>query len=673
MNLFELVGTLAISGAAKAQSDIDTTSSKASKAGENFKKGITTVAKWGAAIGTAAVTGATALVNFAKSSAETADNVDKMSQKIGISRQAYQELDFICSQSGTTVDGLQAGMKTLTAAMDKAASGTAANVEQFANLGVSVTNADGSLRSQEEVLFEVMASLQNMENQTEKARLATELFGRSGTELMPLLNGASGSIEEMKEQAHELGLVLDDEAVDSGVALTDTMDQLKRAFGAVLTKLGAKLMPYIQKFCDLLIKNMPTIQGIIDQLAPTILGFMDEMLPILMDLVSKLLPVAVDLIKSLIPIITKIASEILPIFVNIITELLPIIQQIFPIIMKIVDMILPIFVELLNLILPIIVDLLDALLPIVDAILTPLLELLAPIMELLKPIFELIGSLIKPLVQLLGAILTPLINVISTILGLIIDLLQPIIKWLADFFSKVLNKAIAAIMPIIEKVGQFFTDAFSSIKDNWSGIGDFFKGLWEKIKGAFSAVGTFFKTIFTNAWESIKKIFSKVGEFFQGIWDGLKTGLKAMLNGVIWFVNKAIDGINLILTPIRKVIQTVGNMFGAGLSMDDVSIPHIPQLEQGGVLKKGQVGFLEGNGDEAVVPLEKNTGWIDKVAEKINGSASNNDVIKKLDELIKAITSMNIVLDTGLMVGEMTPALDTSLGNLYAAKGRGRA
>lgn len=245
MDLFKLIGTIAVESA-EANQAIDETTEKAGGFTDKLLTGIETAAKWGTAIVGGATVAVGALTKFATSSASTADHIDKMSQKIGISREAYQELDFICSQSGTSVDGLQAGMKSLTAAMDGAKSGTAANVEQFKKLKVSVTNADGTFRSQEEVLWDTLSALQGMEDQTEKARLATELFGRSGTELMPLLNGEAGSLEEMKQQAHELGLVLDDELVDSGVSLTDTMDQMKRSIGAVITRLGGAMMPTVE-------------------------------------------------------------------------------------------------------------------------------------------------------------------------------------------------------------------------------------------------------------------------------------------------------------------------------------------------------------------------------------------------------------------------------------------
>ena len=178
MDLFKLIGTIAIEGSEQANSQIDSTTEKASSFGQTLTSGIGTVAKWGTAVvaGTTAVVGG--LTAVATNSASAGDRIDKMSQKIGISREAFQELDFICSQSGTSVETLQMGIKSLTSAMDGARSGTATNVEQFERLGIAVTNADGSFRSQEDVMWETMSALQGMEDQTEKARLPKDSSGK---------------------------------------------------------------------------------------------------------------------------------------------------------------------------------------------------------------------------------------------------------------------------------------------------------------------------------------------------------------------------------------------------------------------------------------------------------------------------------------------------------------
>lgn len=273
MKIFDLFGSIRVD-TEQAEKSLSKTESGFEKVGNKFVNAGDSVSKFGGKIanvgasltkkvaaGTAAVAGGiTAVTKFAESASSTADKIDKMSQKIGVSRQAYQELDFICSQSGMSVDTLQAGMKTLVSSMDKAASGTKANVEIFEKLGVSVTKADGSLRSQEDVMWETLSALQGMSNEAEKARLASQLFGKSGTELLPLLNSASGSIEEMKQKAHDLGLVLSDDTIDAGVKLTDTMDQAKRSLSAVGTTLGAELIPYVQKGAEYVIAHMPEIR-----------------------------------------------------------------------------------------------------------------------------------------------------------------------------------------------------------------------------------------------------------------------------------------------------------------------------------------------------------------------------------------------------------------------------
>lgn len=283
VEIFKLVGSIFVDNE-KANESISKTDQKAEGLSGKFLKGVGTAAKWGAGIVAAAGAGATALYGMATKSAEATDRIDKMSQKVGLSRQAFQEMDFACSQSGMSVESLQGGMKTLTAQIDKGADG-------FSKLGVSLKNADGSLRSQEDVMFDTMSALQGMENQTEKARLASELFGKSGTELMPMLNGAAGSIDEMRKKAHELGLVMGDDAIDSGVAFTDMVDQIKRSFGAVTTQVGVEVMPILMELGQFILDNMPTIQEVVSTtftVIQEVVGFAGELIGGLIDVIKAL-------------------------------------------------------------------------------------------------------------------------------------------------------------------------------------------------------------------------------------------------------------------------------------------------------------------------------------------------------------------------------------------------
>lgn len=248
------VGTLLM----KVSADTNDFEKKMGGVGNTMK----TVGK-GMAVAGVAIAGATAaLYKVATQSAETGDRVDKMSQKIGLSREGFQELDYVFGQAGANIDQLQMGMKTMVTAMDQAATGAGNGAKNFDMLGISVKDTEGNLKNQETVLYETLAALQKMPEGTDKARLANELFGRSGSELMPLLNSEAGSIEELTAQAHKLGIVMSDEAVDASVLFTDTMDSVKKSLGMVVTELGVAVMPMFQQFMDWVIENLPKIKEI---------------------------------------------------------------------------------------------------------------------------------------------------------------------------------------------------------------------------------------------------------------------------------------------------------------------------------------------------------------------------------------------------------------------------
>src|SRR5574344_255402 len=108
-------------------------------------------------------------------SATALDRVDKLSQKIGLSRTAFQEWDYIIGQSGASVEGLQMSLKTLSNAADEARKGTALYAEAFDKLGVSVTDANGNMKDQATLFNEVFSALADMENQTERTAIANKL------------------------------------------------------------------------------------------------------------------------------------------------------------------------------------------------------------------------------------------------------------------------------------------------------------------------------------------------------------------------------------------------------------------------------------------------------------------------------------------------------------------
>jgi molybdopterin converting factor small subunit len=258
LKIFELFGDVVVND--KASQGINNINEKAKGLTKNIAGSITKITAWATAIGTAGVALGGALVN---SASEAGDRVDKLSQQLGLSRQGFQEWDFILSQSGTSVEGLRQGMKTLVRSVDDLSLGTGTGAEAFERLGIKLEDVQGL--TQEEIFEKVVTELQKMESGTEKAALAQDLLGRSGQNLMPLLNAESGSVEDLKNKAQELGLVLGDDAVDASVKFSDTVDQLKKSFGAIKNELGVSLMPVFQEFADKIIENMPAIRKVAEK------------------------------------------------------------------------------------------------------------------------------------------------------------------------------------------------------------------------------------------------------------------------------------------------------------------------------------------------------------------------------------------------------------------------
>lgn len=560
VEVFKLFGSIFVNNE-EANKSISKTDEKASGVASTLGKGVKTAAKWGAAIVGGATAAAGGMMKFAQSAASTTDNVDKMSQKIGISRQAYQELDFICSQSGTSVDKLSTGMKSLRGAManDK-------NAEIFNSLGVAITDADGKLRDSEAVMWDTMNALQGVSNETEKAVLAQKLFGKSGTELMPLLNGESGSIDEMKNKAHELGLVMSDEMIDNGVALTDSLDQVKRAFSAIITQLGGAFMPVIKQVADKVQSFLPYVQQAIAQLTPILMGMFEKILPVLFELAETLLPVIFDMFEQLLPIFQEIVTTVLPIIVELIAQLAPvfaqIIQELLPLFVEFIQQIAPLLIEFVQQVLPLIVQLVQQLLPFIVQIVQELLPVLVQIFQQVLPIItQIITAILPVIIDLLSQILPPLLQIVQAILPVLLQLfnsIMPIIKMLADTFLPIITTLLKGLTPILNVLAELFGGVLG---DAINSVTTALQPLFDILNGLISFITNIFKGNWEDAWNAIVDVF-------KGIFNLIPTAIEGMINGAIWVINKLIDGINFI---------------GGWLGVDIDHIPDVelPRLRQG--------------------------------------------------------------------------------------------
>ena len=242
----------------KIQENLRKTTDRANKLQEKFNKlgaklqpigakmqGVTT--KLSKSFGILAGVAVTATAVGVKSVANYADNVDKMSQKIGMSRKAFQEWDYIMSQNGGNVETLQMGFKTLTTQIEGVQKGSKDSIRAFRDLGVSVKDNNGNFRNLDDIFNDSIRKLQEIQSPTKKAMLANRLFGRSATELRPLLNQEAEAIDNLRKKANTMGLILSEEDIKNAVEFTDTMDTLNRFFKAKMAKAIAPLLPMLNK------------------------------------------------------------------------------------------------------------------------------------------------------------------------------------------------------------------------------------------------------------------------------------------------------------------------------------------------------------------------------------------------------------------------------------------
>lgn len=281
----------------------------------NIKTNLSNAAKVGAAavLGlTAAVGGATtALVSQVNQVADYGDNVDKMSQKMGMSAEAYQEWDAVMKHSGTSMETMKAGMKTLANAVE---SGN----EAFQRIGL--TQEQLASMSQEDLFSATIAGLQGVENETERTYLAGQLLGRGATELGALLNESAEDTQAMKKRVHELGGVMSGEAVKNAARFKDSLQDLQTAVSGLKRGLMSEFLPAITDVMDglqeLFIGNTDEGLAKVKQGIDGVLGKMQEVLPGALEVGAGIIGSIAEGIVQNIPNVLTVLSDMLMQFVN---------------------------------------------------------------------------------------------------------------------------------------------------------------------------------------------------------------------------------------------------------------------------------------------------------------------------------------------------------------------
>lgn len=612
-----------------------------------------------------------AVTKAAGDTAAYGDNIDKMSQKIGISAEAYQEWDAIFQHSGTSIDSLQMGMKTLRTAMaslggatgeatvdqeklnkaqyayenavltaeqaqikyeaavaksgensdaarqayinlekaqnkvaeasDKVAAAQEGEVGKLSDaaaallqLGVAATDSEGNLRDEEEVFREAVTALQNMENETERARMASLLFGRTGTELGALLNTSAEDTEAMRQKVHELGGVMSDEAVKAAAAYQDSLQDMQTAFSGLSRNLSSEFLPGITQVMDGLADIFSGGDGM-DMISEGISSIVDSataMLPRFIELgsgiitslisaISENLPALVEGAMSLLsalgqglldnlPMLAQAATEIILNLTQFIIQALPeLIQAGFEIISTVAQGLAEALPELIPAIVDVILEIVDVLTQ-PDNIVLLLDAAIAIVIGLADGIMKSLPKLLERMPEIIVNVVGALIAAIPELIEGVLDLGYAIITGIVDGAMSVMDN----LGEIWESVKEGFSGAWDKIKEAWAGVGDWFGEKWSDIKSRFAETKEWFSNKFKEAKEAAQKHWEKIGDWFgkrkedaQKAWNGFDTWMGDHF-GKVW---------EAIKKPFKKfkeffdgLIQIIKDVFSGNKSLLEV-------------------------------------------------------------------------------------------------------
>ncbi len=440
--------------------------------------------------------------------AEYGDTIDKMSQKMGMSSDAYQEWDFVLQHCGASIESLKPAMKTLATAAESGS-------DAFAQLGISQEQIAGM--SQEQLFDATIAGLQNVTDETQRTYLAGKLLGRGATELGPLLNTSADDVADMRAQVHDLGGVMGSDAVKAAAAYQDSLQNMQYAFSGLKNNISGELLP--------------TLPLIMDGITKMLTGGGDEVAAAVGDLV-------VSLSGQLTAQAPRMMSVALTFIAALVTGLLSALPDLTGAAVDLVGSLLLGFAEQLP---NIIVSAATAVQGIADKLTAP------------ESITLLVQAAVQILLALAQGLVGALPELIHTIPIIITNLVDAILASLPEIVEAGLQIIIALASGIITNSGHFLAvvpklivalvHAFGSYVSSVAGIGKAIvdgirKGIteqWQRLKADVS-------NLFTGLVDWIKKLLGihSPSTVFAGIGTNMAKGIGAGWQDTIGDINKDI-------------------------------------------------------------------------------------------------------------------------------------
>ena len=201
------------------------------------------------------VIGVAAITNFSKNLLQVGDRLQKVSLQLGISVEQLEIYQFAASQSGVNTEALNKSLQKFSINIGEAGTGAKTQVEAFEGLGISIHDTNGNLKDSPALFAEVATAISNLQSPTEKIRIATDLFGKSGVELVPLLNAGEQGIKNFEKTLRDAGGIIGGDAADAMAVFNDKIDILATGMRGKLAPVLVAILPAL----TLLAENIETV------------------------------------------------------------------------------------------------------------------------------------------------------------------------------------------------------------------------------------------------------------------------------------------------------------------------------------------------------------------------------------------------------------------------------
>lgn len=254
-----LVTELTADGA-KLRSEMDKSLKDAKAWGDKLAKISKNVALFGAAGGVAIGGG---LVALTKNSIDNADAMSKQAQAVGMAIEKLSAYSYAAEMGGVEQEKFVASLGNFNRVIAEAFQGVGGGVDAFDALGISITDSNGKLKNNSDLFAEVADRFKIMPDGIEKSALAMDLFGSSGADLIPVLNGGKQSLVEMTAEAERLGLVIGEDTGKKAELFNDNLEKMEKAFVGLGNRIAVDALPSLNNFTDI-INDPKTQQSLAD-------------------------------------------------------------------------------------------------------------------------------------------------------------------------------------------------------------------------------------------------------------------------------------------------------------------------------------------------------------------------------------------------------------------------